>query len=251
MPDGGKGDDFRDMARDMAERKRDQDQRDLGHEQAGLETGRQRRFLTSGNINEQSGKKEGRGRGLSALELLLLDPAYAAAYEAFGERLRDAEQRIETALAEMRGELQEIDTAIDEALEGGTRLPDGRVVFQYADGRVIDSEGNAVDPADVEGIQWKPGATSAEDYMALRERREALAAMIAEAERYQVEVLGNLRDRYEDQDNPITLEEMEQFEVDIDDVLSRRLQPELEAIEAIPEQRAHSALGVQSPTVKN
>lgn len=82
------------------------------------------------------------------------------------------------------------------------RDPDGKLVFKYADGRVVYADGTAVEPEIAEGIIWPDDAPRAEDYFAKRDHHTAVDAKLHEWSNYRNDVLGGIRDRYDDRKNP-------------------------------------------------
>lgn len=243
MKDGEYPDDFELMAAMEKAKARAEALRDLGHEMAGLETGRLSRFLTGDGSAAaiEKRRRERTGQMMSALDVLLQDAVYRAHYEAFGTFLTTAETRTEDMLADARQALASVGEDIETMLETANRLPDGRRVFRFADGLVIDEEGAVLSEEETAGIVWKNGAPSAEDYLAARRREEAAATILQELDALRGD-LGDIRGRYEDPDNPLSIDEMDDAEASIENRIDQLLiktqpdpeQPERDQTPAIP-----------------
>ncbi|MEM7288866.1 MAG: hypothetical protein AAF412_00630 [Pseudomonadota bacterium] len=222
MPFDRFGDDFNAHARIGSERLRADDRDDYNHAMAQPGRGENGRMLEHVNADGAAVIKDRKKRESTErfLREFWRNQEYLAQYAAFGDTLRDAETKIQNALVEMRGALANLDSAIKDAQAGGTRLADGRIVFKRDDGSVIDQDLNPVDPADVEGVEFNPNAMRGEDYEALHDVRDSLAQRIKKAERFEIEVLGHARDRYEDQVDRITPQEMKHLDLQINGFLA-------------------------------
>ncbi|MEO0624673.1 MAG: hypothetical protein AAFU49_24210 [Pseudomonadota bacterium] len=214
-------DEFRRKAEDGAAAKRLLDRADLNLELAGLVTGRVRRFLLgdAALTPEARAKKARRDRIVyeTALEMMLADPAYRARYEAFGKMLSlhetSAQQALDAALAELEAAEADLEVLQDKA----NTLPDGRRVYRTEDGRIVDENGQVIDDTDAAGIVWKDGAPSYQDYLMAKNRADAARQRADAIRRYQVDVLGPARNRWEDPDRPITPGEMDDWQRRIED----------------------------------
>lgn len=191
-----------------ADRRPAKNRDDYNHEHAGRDVGRIRRFLPGDLSPEALELKRSRDRAtLTVLEILLLnDPVYAEAYAQTWAVLHDAETSTADALGDAEDRLAEI---IDQAAE----LPDGTLVFQAEDGRVFDEHGREINPATADSIAWPGNAPTYEEYRTARDRIDALRE-------YQVDVLGKARERLEDRENPMKLDELKDMQRNIDDSLN-------------------------------
>ncbi len=181
---------------------------------AGLETG-------DGSNHNHKGRDKGLyakglkgGSALSALDLALQDAEYAARYSAFGGLLDRYETAAEKALAKATA-------ALDDLMGRAVRLPDGRAIFRDANGHVWAVDGERLDPDFAAGIIWPDDAPGYADY---RRRKQD----VDDIRRYQSDVLGAARDRYEDEETPITRKEMDKLEHDISGHSIPLIQRELE-----------------------
>lgn len=213
---------YRDMAKAADAKTRDTARDDLQHEIAGRETGRQQRFLT-GKFAEQAAeqRKRERTRFVSELARMLADPAYAARYQAFGDMLTYAETEAALALFAAEADLTAARDALEDTEDRANRLPDGTKVFRTADGRVVDADGNSVSDADAAGIVWMDDAPGYDAYVAAKARVAAAQKRADDIRHYQTDVLGHARDRWQDQDDPITQTEMDELQNRMNEAFSR------------------------------
>ena len=205
---------FRHSEELAAARRREVDFTDLQNEIAGRETGRAKRFLTGGTAEATRNAKKNAGKDieLSALDLLMRDPEYAALYKETKDLLITAEQAAERALESLENQITELRGSLVEMRERANKLPDGRLVFKDEQGRVWTEDGQRVEGMALEQIVWKEGAPSREEFQA---KEADLAAAEAHATRirvYQVEVLAKARERLHDERNPPAKEEVKQLQ---------------------------------------
>lgn len=197
------------MSKSPEEFRRQQELQDHGHELAGIDTGRMARFgIGSARAHEIKEEKRRERAYRDALDrLLATDPEYRRLYEELGEKLGQAEvdadrtiESIESTLASQRDANQDM----------RNRAPkiDGKAAFQNADGRVIDEDGNEIDPVIAATIIWPADSPSAEDYFAGIVRERALQAALAEWLAYRNDTLGDIRNRYDDREKPISKGEL-------------------------------------------
>lgn len=189
------------MTEPLDPRRRDFD--DQQNELAGRENGRMARFGVGISRAQKLKEKERKERAYrDALDRLLLDPEYRRLYEELGEKLGSAEIEADIEIARILEQLQQVEQDIELMESKAARDPDGNLVLQFDDGRVVYADGSEV-PADVtDCILWPPGAPSAEDYFAAKDNHAALQVHLQDWLAYRNDVLGGIRDRYDDPDNP-------------------------------------------------
>lgn len=177
---------------------------DYGHELAGVNTGRMSRFGTGAARADEITDKKRKDRAYrDALDhLLATDPEYRKLYEELGETLSSAESEADTKINAIQSALE---AQQDQNQDMRDRAPkiDGKAVFRYADGRVVNQDGNEIDPDIAAGIVWHANAPNAEDYFAGLERENALQQRLNDWRNYRNDVLGGIRNRYDDRDNPM------------------------------------------------
>jgi hypothetical protein len=188
----------------VAAAKRQIDFDDQQREAAGVDVGRYARFYPAGDDRNPDAKKkkERAEQTRRTLEELMRDPEYARLYNEVGDRLRDAETEADTAIAMIQSKLAEAEEQIEIMEDNAARGPDGQFVFRYADGRVVYADGTKVPDDIAAGIVWPDNAPSAEEYFAALNRQQQLEVLLSEWSIYRNDVLGGIRDRYDDPDNP-------------------------------------------------
>ena len=184
---------------------------DLQNEISGRVTGRRARFMPGSDSNDPEGEKrkaeEQRFRDL--LDLYLQDPEYRALYIELGDKLRDAEIGADAAIAALQAQLDALDEMIADLEDRAARGPNGELVFRTADGRVVNADGEELPPEIAEGIIWPDNAPSAEQYFAAMQKRDAVSDQLTEWHDYRRDVLGDIRNRYDDRENPMEKNDME------------------------------------------
>jgi len=147
---------------------------------------------------------------LSALDTLLLnDPAYRKLYEQLGTALTEAETSADQSIAATQTALIDAETALEEMRQSAPQLLDGRRVFRDKDGVVWDETGAQVSEEIAEGILWPERAASYEAFRAQRGYVADLGLHLQDLQRYRDGTLGDIRNRHDDEDNPMTKDEME------------------------------------------
>ena len=190
---------MKDLSEIDTKQKRDFD--DLQHEISGIDNGRIKRFLNATDERTPEGrrKKREQERIRQRLADLLLDPVYARLHRELGSKLSRAEADADSALDTLLRQLAQVDQALADMTDRSARDPKGRLVFRYADGRVVYEDGSTVPNEIAAGIVWPPDAPSAESYFALQAQREQIAEQLMEWDSYRNDVLGRIRDTYDDE----------------------------------------------------
>lgn len=201
---------------------------DLQNENAGWDTGRMARFLSADDPRSDDAKRKKREQ--QAVEdhrflELMKDPEYRALYAELGESLREAEQQTDQAIQAALSELAALEQDIADMEAVAAKDPDGNPVFRTRDGRVVNANGEELPIEIVAGIVWPDDAPSGEDYFALKAQRNALAERLTALRGYQTDVLGGIRDRYDDTENPMDKDGLRQA---LDDI--ERLRPQAASI---------------------
>ncbi len=181
---------------------------DYGHELAGLDTGRMSRFGIGAARAQEIKDKQRQDRAYrDALDRLLLDPEYRRLYEDLGKALGQAEAGADETIASLQAALSAQAETNQDMRDRAPKI-DGKSVFRYADGRVVDEGGNEIDAAFAAGIIWPDDAPTAEAYFAGVEREAELRSALETWQTYRNDTLGGIRNRYEDRDNPMSKDEM-------------------------------------------
>lgn len=202
---------------DMADKRRRQDFEDQQNELAGRDTGRMTRFGvgegSSGAVRERERKERAYRDALA--RLLAENPEYRALFEDLSNRLGQAESQADATIEAIRTALNQTQEADAEIRSRAPKI-DGVAVFRYADGQVVDEDGNDIDPLIAEGIIWPDGAPSAQDYFDGRAREAELVDALSDWEAYRNDTLGGIRNRYDDRDNPMSMDDMRDALAEID-----------------------------------
>lgn len=199
------------------------DRVDLGHEMAGLETGRIKRFLVEGasGYAADSEEKKARREQRSLLEILLTeDPQYAALYNRVADKLDRAQSAVDRALVDINQRLESLDSALQTMRDNAGELEDGTKVFRSAeDGGIYTEDGRRLSDEEAQNADIPDGAPSWEDYRRQKEERELALRQREEIERYQREVLDPAKERMSDPNNPISKDELEDLDKRLESVL--------------------------------
>lgn len=191
-------------------RQRDFD--DLQREVAGLEVGLIARFLPDDVRNREQSEKakaERQAEMLTRLQIMMRDPAYAALYTETMDKLTEAERATETALAKALERQRLADEALADIQARALQLEDGRRVYRDESGTFRTEDGLSVSDTDMDAIaeQWHPGMPGYREFVESRDAAQAEAASVGEIMTYQVEVLGDIRERLSDKENPVSKDE--------------------------------------------
>ena len=227
----------------------EQDRQDLHLETAGLEVGRIKRFLPEDARPDPGGKRaEQNERALSRLMILLQsNAAYAALYRETMEQLRRAEAAAAAALAKHTEIVKQTDAALEEARDGASTLPDGTRVYRDANDNAWTEDGRQITGDSLEGIVWREGAVSYEEFLARRKAAEEARRVVEDIRRYQVDVLGRSRDRITDDDNPPSETELEEINKRIEAEMPSEVKAIIEPPGPRAEMNAQDMSGLKLP----
>ena len=200
-------------------KRQDQSNHDLQNEIAQRdEVPRQKRFLVNGdpeNIKDQKQKNK-EHFVISALEMLLRDPEYAALYYETKDMIIRLMSMTEKAIENEKQQLNDLEENHIRLLVNSNKLSDGRLVFKNQQGQVItENKEHITDPVLLESIVWQDNAPSYEDYISSRDKIEKSQNKIDALTDYQINVLGTSKDRLENEDDPPSKEELQQIKENI------------------------------------
>lgn len=195
----------------------ERDRIDLNHEIAGVDSGRMQRFLLENALfprSENSEKKKSE-RAMTMLRYLLENDAqYAKRYFEVAEKLDEAQQAVGGALSDIAQRTAVSDRELQNLRDNSAKREDGTSVFRSSDGSIYTQGGQRLSDEDAQEVDIPDGAPSWEEYKAAQERRAALLRDRQEIERYEREVLKPAQDRMQDQDNPMSQDELDKLESD-------------------------------------
>jgi len=199
------------------ETKKQRDFDDLQHEVSGSDNGRMKRFLGENRQSIEAKRKKQEAReAQSRLLMLLADPVYRAKYELVHQRLDELEQAAERALSSLENKIFEAKADLKGIQDKAARLPDGTHVYRDADGVVRREDGSEVDQTMIDTIIWSGNEPSYEAYQNANSVVSELEQQYAEVTDYRTDVLGTARNRIEDQDNPPSLNDLDDILKDIE-----------------------------------
>ncbi|MGJ8628776.1 MAG: hypothetical protein ACSHXB_17580 [Sulfitobacter sp.] len=185
------------------ERKR-LEREDYGHELAGLETGRTKRFGVGATRAQDAKNQQRKERAYRDVldYLLATDPEYLKLYQELGEELSNAETEAERAIRSLETALTDQQNTNNGMRDQAPKI-DGQAVFRMADGRVLNEDGHEVDVLIAEGIVWPDNAPRGEDYFEGVKHEAELQDTLNSWNNYRNETLGDIRNRYDDRDAPM------------------------------------------------
>lgn len=208
---------FQTAAEALVVKQRQNDFDDLNNGIAGLDTGRNSRFLNSGdgkNLAEKRRKSEELIK-LTALQQMLQDPIYKAQYEKTMELLNNVERVTELALEQAEQELWKSEQELHDMRNNASRLPDGTIVFKDQNGTVWTEDGQRISTEDADSIVWKQNSPAYEDFIQTKQKAIGAQNRADDIRTYQTDVLGDARNRMADEGNPPSKEELKDIQDDI------------------------------------
>ena len=206
------------------ERDQRQELDDLNMERGGHEVGRMRRFLHDRDPECIEDKKREDERKLSALMQMMRDPVYRASYEAAWSAYDDAQTAVDEALIDTAEAIERLIAYTEEMDSRAHRLGD-EAVFQDESGRFFRADGSALSDEELARVERCADAPSFEARRQAGDALEAAQARRANILEIQATILDPARDRLGDEDNPMSLGELREFERELRTV-SDRVAPE-------------------------
>ena len=191
----------------MGKDKFEQDRDDLNNEAAGRDTGRITRFHPDRDPELIRTRKQEDKRRISALMRLLEDPGYRAAYDAAWDAFGDAQDAVDQALLEAAEAIDRLTAYTDEMDARAHRLGN-EAVFQDESGRFFRADGSALSDEETARVERSADAPSFEARRQAGDALEAAQARRAHVLEIQATVLDPARARLEDQDDPMSRDEL-------------------------------------------
>lgn len=215
-------DQFNDVSLAAAERQARDDERDLNHERAGLETGRRSRFgvfNSAGPTDEENGKDKKKSALQTMLDLMLLNPNYAQAFAATNTLLLNAESDSETQIALAKSALTKSTVHLENLQSRAMQLPDGvRVYLDPQTGQVFTENGIVLDQEAAAKVEFSGNEPTYAEYLAARRTMDADQEHLNVWQEYQI-VLGGYRNELLDTDSPPSRERLDEI---ADEIETRR-----------------------------
>jgi hypothetical protein len=206
---------FEEINRLAANKRQQENVDDLGNETAGRETGRILRFSAADNQQVQEEKRKREEAYENLLQQMLQNAAYAKLYHKTEDLTTRAEILTTKALELLAKDMLQEKSVLEKMLDSANRTYDGTRVFRDAQGNVRDENGTIISADDAASIVWRNNAPSYEEIRAQQEKLAELRRREEELRHYQVDVLGNARDRLTDEKNPPSTDELQKIQKDI------------------------------------
>ncbi|MEO0383059.1 MAG: hypothetical protein AAF234_05840 [Pseudomonadota bacterium] len=243
-------DQFNEVSLVAAEKLRADTLADLNHERAGLDTGRSQRFLSPDQSERgDSSKKEAQRRLQTMLDLMLLDPDYAAAYQAADKALSDAETDTEMQIRIAQDRLAEAQTALQTLEDRAAELPDGtKVYFDPESGDIITEDGRVLSEDEAAHIELNGHEPTYGDYLDATQKVETAQDQLNAWYEYQI-VLGGYRNEMADTDTPPSAERLGEIQAGIQEHRPEFSEPELQEVVPSSQPELETTSAVSLPTI--
>lgn len=202
---------------------------DLQAELSGAPNGKVARFLT-GDTSQKSKEEEKAERARQALQtqldLMLMDPAYRAAWDRTNTLLSDTQDKLDAALLKVTANIERLSELVEGLEDKATKLPDGTAVFKAADGSVWTEDGRKLSDAEAASLNIPENAPSWEQYKGAQDALDGARARRDKLIGIQTDVLDPARQQLNDPDNPPSIDDID----DIGDKI-KRADSELDAMQ--------------------
>lgn len=139
---------------------------------------------------------------LTALQLRLQDPDYLALYTRVSNKLDETQTELDRAILENAEEIEQLEV-------NAARTDQGQLIFRAGDGSFVYADGTPVAGSELPSSSGLPdNPTSWSDYRSAKEREAELA-------RIQTQIIDPIRGRLQDQDNPMSEDDMRGLETEL------------------------------------
>jgi len=194
---------------------------DYNRELAGASSGRIERFLTRGSPKDRiEAKRESDRRLQTQLDLLMMNPAFVAAYEAASTAIDDTQKMLNKAMSKTAANIERLTDLIEDMEERTAKLEDGTAVFRDADGRLRTADGGHLSEAETASLLNPDSILSYESY---KDARDALQNARVRQNKYgeiQTEI-DTARDEVKEAKTPEELETIENDMMEHQDELKK------------------------------
>lgn len=185
-----------------------QDQEDLNNERSGNNVGRISRFgFDALNLDFIAQQKK---NYQSLLDLLLSSAAYQEAYSQTFAALAETENVVYEKLLEASQALSKSEARLAEIYDRAQELPDGTKIFRGENGSAFRADGSQVPASEIVNINWRNDAATVVEHQRAKQARDGDKALFDRLSGFEVE-LGEIRNKMEDESNPATLDELDEF----------------------------------------
>ena len=138
------------MPDDISRRNSDFD--DLNRELAGISGNRVARFLGGDytDRNSAGNKRNANEKALQTqLDLLMMNPAYAAAYRGAGDAIDNAQGLLNGRRTQLAENIERLDELVGDMEDKTAKLDDGTAVFRDSEGRLVTVDGRYLSDAEI------------------------------------------------------------------------------------------------------
>ena len=203
---------------------------DLQAELSGAPNGKVARFLT-GDASPKSKEEEKAERARQAfqtqLDLMLMDPAYCAAWDRTNTLLSDTQDKLDAALLKVTANIERLSELVEGLEDKATKLPDGTAVFKAADGSVWTEDGRKLSDAEAASLNIPENTPSWEQYKGAQDALESARARRDRLIGIQTEIVDPLRRELNDPDHPPSKERLEEIKKTLEQVNERGFETSL------------------------
>lgn len=156
---------------------------DLAAEIGGYDNGRIHQILSGDTADAIREKRNGKDeKKLSAFELAMLNAEYAALFHTAENNIDTAQHKATAFDEKVHNAIDEMQQRVEKTLDAAVTLPNGKKAFMNKDGEVYTVDGERVDQAIVDGIDWTDRPTL-EEYQEQLHRLEKLKELAHEGDR--------------------------------------------------------------------
>ncbi len=203
--------------------KQKQDFADHQAEVSGIPNGKIAKFLTGEDASRNHKERErlAQERGFqSLLDLLLSDPAYAAAYNRVMVLADDAQDKITAAVDRVAGRIEHLTNTLEEMEDKTAKLPDGTCVFRDSEGRLRTADGRHLSEAETASLLNPENLLSYDQYQGVRDALTSARARQTKLGDAQ-EKLDDAKRKLSDPDSPPpSVDEIEDIADDIQKIIA-------------------------------
>lgn len=185
------------------------DANDFANELAGLDAGRQERFMVgaqrdSGDEGEQRRERD----SVTLLQQLLRNPEYARLYDAARSALDSAQRALDAAIIANAEAQDRLTQTVEDMESKAATLEDGTKVFRSADGNLYTADGRRLSAEEAAGVNVPDDAPSYEAYTQAQDALRRAKEKGRDLSDIQTTILDPARRRLEDENNPPSEDEL-------------------------------------------
>jgi hypothetical protein len=196
---------------------REQERTDFTAELNDTDNGRMKKFGLSNKARQEETRKAREKHTLS--QALRISASYAKLYQSTMQDLHDATSLVYEAQVKWAAELGAAQTLLKQTIEQATKTPDGTAVFRSQDGNVYNQHGQKMDDEALVGVLWHGRVPSWESYQERFHDVEFKQERLNQMNTHEIR-LGELQVKMEDEDNPLTTDELKAVKSEIQDIMN-------------------------------